>query len=126
MSARQTPEWVKPGAVVVMTSTGGWSVRYGEERRIEKVFKNGNFTLEGSKDQYSPESRGVAYRAGSGRYRSDHCELLTEEVKANIAVARELRDARIEIRNEIDRLSALRADDDIIAEAKLIRARRQP
>jgi hypothetical protein len=75
-------------------------VSFRGERRISgpvtvaKVHKNGNFTIEGSNQQYKPsvgyDGKLYANRTGVDRYVSDHqhLEVWTEETDAEIATKR--------------------------------------
>jgi len=70
------------GAEVVVVS-GNWGRHLSPKRKIAKVYKNGNFLLEGSDRQYKPRafSNGVpvAHRAGKHNYYGDHVELWNDE-----------------------------------------------
>ncbi|MET4529186.1 hypothetical protein [Bradyrhizobium sp. JR18.2] len=66
-----------PGAKVAMQSGGRWGAAEWQEFEVEKLFKNGRFTLKGREGQwnaYPPSANGYgdkhwhAYRAGSSRY----------------------------------------------------------
>ena len=87
------------GDEVVFVSTH-WGRRLGLRKKVAKVYKNGNFLLEGSPDkQWRPNSwKGSASRAGQRNYHiHEHLEKWDEEKHGNELkrVARQREDAAI-------------------------------
>jgi hypothetical protein len=86
-TAEQNPFVV--GAEVVTVNTH-WHRRLGNRRKIAKVYKNGNFILEGDEQKRQWTPRGwrdhwTAHRAGGGYYRSEHLEVWSDKHVAELA-----------------------------------------
>jgi len=88
--------WAQPGVTVIPRHS---HTRWGKECKIAKVYKNGNFVLEGGVQQYRPWHEGTAHRTGGG-YSSTTLYHLTDELREKIAGDRENQD-------RADRLQAL-------------------
>lgn len=114
-------EWVA-GAEVVFMSNGWGGKIYGRRAIIDKVYKTGNFTIEGEKQQWRPSSFGASRTGHDGRG-AQRLYIITPEVEAEILVTESARDAKKLISDEIDRLAKLvrnGSDEERIAEAKRI------
>lgn len=121
-------DWVNVGQEVVLRSVGFGHGAWGRVTRIAKVYKTGNFVLDGIDGQWRALGDKAA-RTGEGyRYNRQICRPLTGEVKAEIARDRRLASARKVVAKEAARLEKLSRtwDDEVIAEAAAILARRQP
>jgi hypothetical protein len=116
-------DWVKPGAEVIFRSSG-WGNRFGRTAKIDKVYKTGNFTVEGDKQQYRP-MRDYARASGRRAYHSDSLYPLTDEVRQEVIRERRMREAKTIVAAESERLDKLSRSesDELIAEADAIRAR---
>lgn len=123
-----TIDWVKAGQTVVMRHSG-FGGQYGQTHKIDKVYKNGNFTLEGSKDQWRPWAGGAMRTGDTSRFHRQSCVPLTDEVAAEVASSQALSKAKAVIRAEAERLDKLwRLGDDaeIHSNARLIAERMKP
>jgi hypothetical protein len=67
-----------PGVVVAIVSNSGWGVPRPRKSKIEKTYKNGNFTLEGSPQQWRPFT-GWASKTGGSAYSGEKCEIWAEK-----------------------------------------------
>ncbi len=117
-------DWVQPGADVVFR---GWGHRFGRVAKIEKVYKNGNFTIEGNAQQYRP-NREYANETGGRGYHRDSLYPLTDEIKREVAREQSIRAAQKIVRDEGERLDKLARteSDELLAEAEAISARAKP
>lgn len=123
MSAREIPEWVKPGTEVVIVNSGGWGKRYRRITKIDKVYKTGRFIIDGESQQWRPWND-YACQTGSSYYSSTRCEPITDEVRAEMDREKRVYAARTVVREESERLEKLsRGDsDELLAEADRIRS----
>lgn len=120
-----TPEWVKVGAKVMQVTTSGWGdTRYGPVTTISKVYKTGNFLLEGdSKQQWRP-LWDYAVKTGEGYSRASiHMHPVTPELLAERDQVLAVSLARKIVRDESDRLSKINDEDELIAAAAAITER---
>lgn len=102
----ETFDWVKPGAEVITVYTrAARGLGYGPTSKIDKVYKTGRFTLEGSNKQYTPFATGA--RESGGTYLSSRIVPLTDEVRADIEMSEKVRAARAFLFEEIDRINRL-------------------
>lgn len=122
---RTIPEWVRPGADVVIRSNG-WGRRFGRITKINKVHKSGNFTLEGDSQQWRPHYE-YASQTGSSGYHMDTCWPLTDETRADMEREARIYAAKKLVSDEATRLEKLsRTDsDELLAEAYRIVASRK-
>ena len=75
-------EW-RAGEEVFLERSHGWSDTEYVRARIAKVYKSGNFVLEGSTQQYRPDRMKLhAYATGDARYRSPTVVAITPETEA--------------------------------------------
>ena len=118
---RKIPEWVVIGAEVMEVSRGMGSPIFGRPRKIGKVHKNGNFTLEGSPQQYSPRVD-YAYKTGAlGHYSRAYYYPVNDALRAEMAQGEKVRAAKEVIRAEIKRLEeAARYDESALAAASAL------
>ncbi len=129
-----TYDWLKPGTEVVLRKSPNDEFTVIE--KINKVHKNGNFTIGKSSQQYRPYEN--SYGAGgtpTGEtyYRMRHATVVTDEIRAEINLQRTLRAAKETIKGEMIRLDHLvrsaipNAEQKaaIIAEAEAIIARKE-
>jgi hypothetical protein len=126
MTNRTIPEWVRVGAEVVPVRRGFGRSQYDKPERIAKVYKNGNFVLEGHTEQWRPRGD-IASRAGDKSWTSSSCCPLTDELRAEIVHESKVRAAQKLISDEAERLAKLSrstfADVELLAEAERIMAR---
>ena len=94
MSDNIGSDWAKPGVEVVEVGNRFTTRKYGSVHRIGKVYKNGNFVLEGSSDQWRPWSGGSAQRTGEQGWNRSAVRLVTDEVRQEMARDLELAKAR--------------------------------
>lgn len=124
-------QWIEGAEVIERTSTWGPTYRYGHPTRIAKVYKNGNFVLDGSSQQWSPRSD---YASKTGEQRSygssfNSLVLLTSEIREDIARSAAYEAAFGVVKKEAERLDRVRRGKDVdatLAEAAAITARAQP
>lgn len=118
-------DWVKVGAEVVEVSSGLGSTLYGPRKKIAKVYKNGNFIVDGNR-QWRPFGD-YAVETGGGRSRHRFCvHPVTEELLADMAANSRLVTARNAIRAEIERLEeAVRSDDAVLEAYAALRSHQQ-
>ena len=77
-----------PGVKVAIIR-GGWSPSY-EEAVVDKVYKTGNFTLKGDRQQYRPHFFGARCARGTGNhYPRWTVEILDDVLEAQIAENRQ-------------------------------------
>lgn len=123
MSERTIPEWTKVGAKLITYNSSSWGVSYGPVVTIAKVFKNGNFKIEGRDEQYR-SFKDEGRRAGGDSYgRGPSYKPLTPEVEAAAARERLVDKARDVVRAEGDRLVKMARsseEDEILAAADSI------
>ncbi len=119
-------DWVQPGAEVIFRSSG-WGHRFGRVAKIEKVYKNGNFTIEGNAQQYRPV-HDYAYETGGRGYHRDSLYPLTDEIKRDVAREQSIRAAQKIVHDEAERPGKLARTewDELLVEAEAIRARAKP
>lgn len=114
-----TSQWA-PGAEVVKRSSGFGRPRYGERLKIGKVYANGNFILEGdaSRTQWRPMGD-VASQRGGDRWSRTYLVIVTPDLEAEIATARQVEHAKAAVNQEIERLReiARSGDDEAILDA---------
>jgi hypothetical protein len=114
--------WVQPG-VEVMEVRSGWETGYGRIQKIAKVYANGNFLVEGSPQQWRPWGDWTARKTGEHGWHFAYLHLVTPKLLAERDRARLVAKARQTIRAELDRLTAIKHEDGLIAEAAAIKAR---
>ena len=115
--------WAVPGTEVIERFSSIHGVRYGAVRKIGKVYKNGNFLLENSADQWRPHNDS-AWRAGNGH--SSHVLVpLTEETRQEVERNSRVKMAQRLVFEESKRLEKLARTewDDLLVEADRIIAR---
>lgn len=118
-------DWVKVGAEVVTRYSGLGRKDFGPIQKISKVYKTGNFLLEGSPDQWRPASD-RAYRTGGYRYGGSCIYPLNEETRREMDRHNQVRAAQKVVYEESQRLARLAREDgdDLLAAADQITARK--
>jgi hypothetical protein len=113
------------GAEVIAKSRGGL---YQRPLKIVKVYKNGNFVLEGDKQQYKPAGSGLgntqyAHKAGKRDGWSSYSYLLyTDALRAEVT-AQAAKDKRArEVRNMIEEIRTLPIESLTDENVELLRA----
>ena len=94
-------DWVKVGTEMVVVDrmlTGG----YGAIRKIAKVHKNGNFTLEGSPQQYRPSSIMTGNSTG-GIWSMTTVKVVTDDMRAKITEGYRYGEAYRKVYNALDK-----------------------
>lgn len=97
--------WVQPGAQVVEV---GSNRAFGKIHTIAKVHKNGNFTVNGSTQQFKPWNDGSALQTGDSWVGRKTLRYVDDATFAKIAEYRRFVAALNVINVEINRLAALR------------------
>lgn len=124
MSERTIPEWTKVGAKLITYSSRTWGGEiYGPVVTIAKVFKNGNFKIEGRGEQYRSFSDHGRRAGGDSFGRGPSYKPLTPEVEAAAAHEKIVSRAKAIVGAEGDRLIKLarsQEDDEILAAADRI------
>lgn len=97
------------GAEVAIVSRSNWTsdVTY-RKARIANVYKNGNFLIEGSPQQWKP-GNGKAYRTGERGYIYDHIEPLSHQLEEEVRKTR----LRQSFFRERDRIAKAKPKDDL-------------
>ncbi len=77
----------QPGEEVAVVSRGRWDSSVAITRvKVAKVYKNGNFIVEGSSQQYRPRPDGKSAReTGAGSYSRPSVEKITPGLLAQVA-----------------------------------------
>jgi hypothetical protein len=121
--------WAVVGAELIERFYSSWSptLTYGAVKKIDKVYKNGNFIVEGSAQQWAPVNSHASRTGRDGYYSSTRTNLvpLTDAVRADIAQAKAYQAAVKVLNDEIERLQELARSRDVdatIAEATAINA----
>lgn len=103
--------WVAVGADVMEVSSGFGSATYGRVLKIAKVYKNGNFVVDGSDQQWKLYSGGYAKETGR-TYRRACLYPVTPALMAEKAEAELAREARYWLREFADKLQRSAHDDE--------------
>ena len=117
------PEWVKEGQRMVMRRSGFGRSTYGEVRMITKVYKNGNFILEGSTQQWRPWGTSASKTGQADRWSRDSCVPYTDEIREEVLRHQAIDRAKAAIRLEAERLDKLwrgGSDDEILAGVQIL------
>ena len=104
-----TPEWVKVGAELIEVRSGWHGAVYGPTQKIAKVYKNGNFVVEGDDQQWRPWSDRAVKTGGLRSSATLHP--ITSELLVEKGEAEEMEIARRWVADEAERLSRLRGSD---------------
>lgn len=88
------------GAEVIHIDSGWNGRRHGSRYKIGKVYKNGNFILEGDADrqQWRPSNFGCAYKTGDSYLRGGHLELYQGKHAAEAAEQKAKHDRIVRLR----------------------------
>lgn len=114
--SKQQDGWIV-GAEVVERSFGYGATRFGLRKKIGKVYANGNFVLEGEKQQWRPWA-GTASKTGDRQWVRVSLALVTPEIEDEIAQASRVQIARAAVIAEYERLQKIvrgSDDDEILA-----------
>lgn len=119
--------WVVVGAEVIERTSSSWrpTFSYGSVKKIAKVYKSGNFVVEGSTQQWDPRYGTHANRTGRDSFSSYRTDLvpLTDAVRAEMEQAKKYAAAVKVVQDEAERLQKVargRVVEATIAEAAKI------
>lgn len=123
----EAPGWAQEGVEVVhlRSDFGGRKNGYGKIAKIVRRLGNGNIRIDGHNGQWRPSADGYAYLAGTSGWSRASCRLVTDELRAEIAIDREYEAALRRLENERRRLEHLIRSGDkptVIAAASTLTA----
>lgn len=118
---REIPAWVVVGTEMVEVNYNYGNPTFGAPRKIEKVYKTGRFTLEGSPQQYAPDRDRASRTGDTGRWSRSTFKPMSDELRADMTLAAAVRKARADLYAVAKHLEHLaKSEDTALASADLI------